>query len=212
MIFKFKKYWRKTSLKKEKDGNFLLNHIYSLKPKNFLEIGIFHGVTSRNVCELLYSIHGDNFKFTGIDLFENDNIKMNEEIAPQSKFSNPLKNIFYKYVVRLDPYSYKSVKKLLSKFKDNINILKGNSNIILKEIDTSQFDYVFLDGGHKYETVKNDLECLKNVIKNNGTIICDDYNLTYAPGIKKGIDQYIMKYNFNIKILNDRFAEITNKK
>ena len=56
------------------------------------------------------------------------------------------------------------------------------------------------------------MECLKNVIKNNGTIICDDYNLTYAPGIKKGIDEYIMKYNFNIKILHDRFAEITNKK
>jgi len=212
MILKFKKYWRKTSLKKKEDGNFLLNHIHSLKPKNFLEIGIFHGVTSRNVCELLYSIHGSNFKFTGIDLFENDSIKMNDEIAPKSKFSNPLKNIFYRYIVRLDPYSYKSVKNLLSKFKDNINILKGNSNIILKEIDTSQFDYVFLDGGHKYETVKNDLECLKNVIKNNGTIICDDYNLTYAPGIKKGIDEYIMKYNFNIKILHDRFAEITNKK
>jgi len=212
MILKFKKYWRKTSLKKKEDGNFLLNHIHSLKPKNFLEIGIFHGVTSRNVCELLYSIHGSNFKFTGIDLFENDSIKMNDEIAPKSKFSNPLKNIFYRYIVRLDPYSYKSVNNLLSKFKDNINILKGNSNIILKEIDTSQFDYVFLDGGHKYETVKNDLECLKNVIKNNGTIICDDYNLTYAPGIKKGIDEYIMKYNFNIKILHDRFAEITNKK
>ena len=212
MSIEFKKYWRKTSLKKKEDGNFLLNHIHSLKPKNFLEIGIFHGVTSRNVCELLYSIHGSNFKFTGIDLFENDSIKMNDEIAPKSKFSNPLKNIFYRYIVRLDPYSYKSVKNLLSKFKDNINILKGNSNIILKEIDTSQFDYVFLDGGHKYETVKNDLECLKNVIKNNGTIICDDYNLTYAPGIKKGIDEYIMKYNFNIKILHDRFAEITNKK
>ena len=212
MILKFKKYWRKTSLKKKEDGNFLLNHIHSLKPKNFLEIGIFHGVTSRNVCELLYSIHGSNFKFTGIDLFDYVSIKMNDEIAPKSKFSNPLKNIFYRYIVRLDPYSYKSVKNLLSKFKDNINILKGNSNIILKEIDTSQFDYVFLDGGHKYETVKNDLECLKNVIKNNGTIICDDYNLTYAPGIKKGIDEYIMKYNFNIKILHDRFAEITNKK
>ena len=90
MILKFKKYWRKTSLKKKEDGNFLLNHIHSLKPKNFLEIGIFHGVTSRNVCELLYSIHGSNFKFTGIDLFENDSIKMNDEIAPKSKFSNPL--------------------------------------------------------------------------------------------------------------------------
>ena len=211
MNIKFKKYWRKTSLKKSQDGNFLLNHIYLNKPKNFLEIGVFHGVTSRNVCELLYSIHGVNFKFTGIDLFENDTKKLNDEIAPQTKFSNPLKNIYYRYIAKSDPYSYESVQKLLIKFKDNIKIIKGNSNYTLKQINVSEFDYVFLDGGHKYETVKNDLECLTNVIKNNGTILCDDYNLMYAPGIKKGIDEYININNFNLKILNDRFAEITSK-
>jgi len=211
MKFKFKKYWRKTSFKKRDDGEFLLNHIYLRKPKNFLEIGVFHGVTSRNVCELLNSIHGNNFKFTGIDLFDLDNKQLSEEIAPQTNFSNPLKQIFYKYIIRLDPYTFESVKKLLIKFKNNINIIKGNSNLVLKQLNTSQFDYVFLDGGHKYETVKNDLQCLTNVIKNNGTILCDDYNLTYAPGIKKAIDEFSNNYNFNLKILNERFAEITNK-
>ena len=209
MIIKFKKYWRKTSLKKREDGDFLLNHIYSIKPKSFLEIGVFHGVTSRNVCELLYSIHGNNFNFTGIDLFENDKKKLNDEIAPQTKFSNPFKNIYYRYISKTDPYSYESVKKLLAKFKNNIKIIKGDSNYVLKEINISKFDYVFLDGGHKYETVKKDLECLTNIIENNGTILCDDYNLTYAPGIKKGIDEYINLNKFNLKILNDRFAEIT---
>ena len=211
MNIKFRKYWRKTSLKKIEDGNFLLNHIYSFKPKNFLEIGVFHGVTSRNVCELLYSIHGNNFKFTGIDLFETNTKILGDEIAPQIKFSNPLKNIYYRYILKTDPYSYVSVKKLLSKFKNNINIIKGDSNYILKKINISEFDYVFLDGGHKYQTVKNDLECLLKIIKNYGTIFCDDYNLTYAPGIKKAIDEFVLKYDFNLKILNDRFAEITNK-
>ena len=211
MNIRFKKYWRKTSLKETHDGNFLLNHIYSIKPKNFLEIGLFHGVTSRNVCELLYKIHGRNFKFTGIDLFKIDSYELNEEIVPQTKFSNPLKNIFYRYIARFDPYSYESVKKLLIKFDDNIKIIKGNSNEVLNKINTSEFDYVFLDGGHKYETVKNDLECLINVVKNKGIILCDDYNLTYAPGIKKAIHEYISKNNFNLKILNDRFAEITSK-
>ena len=211
MKLKFKKYWRKTSLKNKYDGNFILNHILSLKPKNFLEIGVFHGVTSRNVCELLSLIHGNNFKFTGIDLFENDSKKLNEEIAPQTNFSNPLKQIYYKYIIKSDPYTYASVAKLLLKFKNNINIIKGNSNDILKQMKVDEFDYVFLDGGHKYETVKNDLQCLTEVIKNNGTILCDDYNLSYASGIKKAIDEYISGNNFNLKILNDRFAEITSK-
>ena len=211
MDLKFKKYWRKTSLKNIKDGNFLLNHIYTLKPKNFLEIGVFHGVTSRNVCELLNLIHGNEFKFTGIDLFENDGQKLNEEIAPKTKFSNPLKNIYYRYILNLDPYSYQSVIKLLKKFKRNISILKGNSNNLLKDLEVDKFDYVFLDGGHKYETVRNDLEYLKNVVKNKGTILCDDYNLSYAPGVKKSIDEYVAKYNFKLKIYNERFAEITFK-
>ena len=204
---RFKKYWRKTSLKKEIDGNYFLNHIKQIKPKNFLEIGVFHGVTSRNVCEMLYLLHGNGFKFTGIDLFSHD-VVPKDEYVPKTKFSNPLKTIYYNYIIRLDPYSHQSVLKLLKKFEKNINIIKGNSNKILKEIP-SIFDYVFLDGGHKYETVKNDLKNLTQVINNGGIILCDDYNLSYAPGVKKAIDDYVLEKNFNLKILNSRFAEIT---
>ena len=204
---KFKKYWRKTSLKKEIDGNYLLNHIKQAKPKNFLEIGVFHGVTSRNVCEMLYLLHGNGFKFTGIDLFSHEVVSKDEYI-PKTKFSNPLKTIYYNYIIRLNPYSHQSVLKLLKKFEKNINIIKGNSNKILKEIQ-SKFDYVFLDGGHKYETIKNDLKNLTQVINNGGIILCDDYNLSYAPGVKKAIDDYVLEKNFNLKILNSRFAEIT---
>ena len=209
MKLKFKKYWRKTSLKNNNDSNFLLNHIYLAKPKNFLEIGIFHGVTSRNVCELLSLIHGNNFKYTGIDIFENDDNKLKDEMAPKTMFSNPLKNIYYKYIRRLDPYSYKSVNILLKKFKNNINIIKGDSNVILEKMNVDQFDYVFLDGGHKYETVKKDLENLTQIVNSNGTILCDDYDLSYAPGVKKAIEDFVSEKNFNLKILNSRFAEIT---
>ena len=204
---KFKKYWRKTSLKKEIDGNYLLNHIKQAKPKNFLEIGVFHGVTSRNVCEMLYFLHGNDFKFTGIDLFSHETV-LKSEYIPKTKFLNPLKTIYYNYIIRLDPYSHQSVLKLLKKFEKNINIIKGNSNKILKEIP-SKFDYVFLDGGHKYETVKNDLKNLTQVINNGGIILCDDYNLSYAPGVKKAIDEYVYNKKLNLKILHSRFAEIT---
>ena len=205
------KYWRRSSFKKEKDGNFLLNHIRQKKPKNFLEIGVFHGVTSRNVCELLYSFHGNDFKFTGIDLFVNDETLLKDEYIPKIKFSNPLKTIYYKYIIRLDPYSVDSVLRLLKKFQKNVNIIKGNSNKVLKEINVDKFDYVFLDGGHKYETVKKDLENLTQIVNNNGTILCDDYDLSYAPGVKKAIEDFVSEKNFNLKILNSRFAEITKR-
>ena len=191
MKIKYKKYWRKTSLKQKGIGDFLLNHVLEKKPKSFLEIGLFHGVTARNVCELLYLIHGNKFEFVGIDLFLNQNEISKEEFIPQNKFSNPLKTIYFKYIIRLDPYSLDSVKKLLKKFESNVNIIKGNSNKVLKEINLNKIDYVFLDGGHKFETVRNDFEYLTKVINNNGTILCDDYDLTYAPGVKKAIDEYV---------------------
>ena len=209
MKIKFKKYWRKTSFKNKEDGYFFLNHIKKIKPKNFLEIGVFHGVTSRNVCELLYLIHGNDFKFTGIDLFSNTTQISNDEFAPNTTFSNPFKIIYYRYVIRSDPYSLESVIKLLVKFKKNINIIKGNTSKVLKEINLNKVDYVFLDGGHKFETVKNDLENLTQVIHNNGIILCDDYNLSYASGVKKAIDEYVLEKKFNLNILNSRFAEIT---
>jgi len=206
---KYKKYWRKTSLKQKGIGDFFLNHVLERKPKNFLEVGVFHGVTSRNVCDLLNSIHGKDFKFTGIDLFLNKNEVDKEEFIPKTQFSNPLKTFYYKYIIRLEPYSIVSVKKLLKKYEKNINIIKGNSNYVIKKISLDEVDYVFLDGGHKYETVLNDLKSLKKVIENNGVILCDDYDLTYAPGVKKAIDEYVLLNHFNLKILHSRFAEIT---
>ena len=206
---KYKKYWRKTSLKQKRVGDLFLDLIKGKKPKNFLEIGIFHGVNARNVCELLHSIHGSDFKFTGIDIFSVDTEFSREEHIPDIKFSNPLKTIYYKYIIRRNPYSIKSVQKLLKKYKTNVNIIKGDSNQVLKKISLDKFDYVFLDGGHKYETVKGDLEFLIKVINNNGTILCDDYDLTYAPGVKKAIDEYVLDKKLNLKILHSRFAEIT---
>ena len=101
---------------------------------------------------------------------------------------------------------------MLKKFKNNVSLIKGNSNIVLKKIDMSKIDYVFLDGGHDYETVKNDLNCCSEVINNGGTILCDDYNLSYAPGVKKAIDELVEKNDFNCDFLwNTRFARLTKK-
>ena len=73
----------------------------------------------------------------------------------------------------------------------------------------SKIDYVFLDGGHEYNTVKNDLICCKEVIDNKGTVLCDDYDLTYAPGVKKAIDEFVKDNNFRCEIINNyRFAKI----
>ena len=205
---KYKKYFRKTSLKQKGHGEFFLGEIKKENPKNFMEIGVFHGVTARNVCELLHSIHKNDFKYIGLDLFE-ENEENKKEVIPNTNFKNPLKRFYFKYIKKQNPYSLDAVKDLLKKFKENIHLIKGNSNKILKKIDMSKIDYVFLDGGHDYETVKNDLECCGLVLEKNGTILCDDYNLGSAPGVKKAIDEFVNFNKLNCEIICEgRFAKI----
>ena len=111
---KYKKYFRKTSLKQKGVGEFFLDEVKLKRPKTFLEIGVFHGVTARNVCELLYKIHKDNFKYVGLDLFE-ENDENNTEVIPNTFFSNPLKKIYFNYIKKQNPYSKEAVEDLLKK-------------------------------------------------------------------------------------------------
>ena len=208
----YKKYYRKTSLKQKGVGSFFLEEILKKNPKTFLEIGVFHGVTARNVCELLYKIHGDSFSYIGLDLFEESDENKNEVIPNTTFSSNPIKHFYYRFIKRQNPYSLEAVEELLDKFKKNINLIKGNSNKVLKKIDMSKIDYVFLDGGHEYNTVLNDLNCCYEVINNNGTVLCDDYNLGSAPGVKKAINDFVKEQNFNCSIIcSGRFAKIEKK-
>ena len=205
---KYKKYFRKTSLKQKGHGDFLLDEVRKEQPKIFLEIGVFHGVTARNICELLYQTHKNDFKYIGLDLFvENEENK--NEVIPNNTFNNPLKRIYFKYIKKQNPYSLEAVKDLLKKFENNVHLIQGNSNNVLKKIDMGKIDYVFLDGGHEYNTVKNDLDNCIEVIKKGGTVLCDDYNLGSAPGVKRAIDDFVKKNQLNVEILcENRFAKI----
>jgi predicted O-methyltransferase YrrM len=207
---KYRKYFRKTSLKQKGHGETFLKEVLNKKPKSFLEIGVFHGVTARNVCELLYQIHGNDFKYVGLDLFEkSDQNKF--EVIPSTNFKNPFKKFYHQYITRQDPYSIEAVSNLLKKFKNQVHLIQGNSNQVLKKMDMSKIDFVFLDGGHEYNTVVNDLNSCIDVLKFNGSILCDDYNLGSAPGVKKAIDEFVKNNNFKCEIIcDDRFALIEN--
>lgn len=201
----YKFYFRKSSFKKDiKNAELLLNLIKENKPSNFLEIGILEGVTSRNVCELLYKINKGEFKFFGIDLFgkdiENNNQK---EFTPISnKIKNPLKWLYFKLILRMSPNSEKCVRYLLKKFNKSVQLYKGYSKDILNEINLVNIDFVFLDGGHSYLTVKEDLNLLKSKLSNNSIIICDDYDILQY-GVKRAVDE--IKKDFLFKNLG-RFA------
>lgn len=213
MNLKYKNYWRKSGLKGDW-GNIFLQHVIKSKPKNFLEIGVFCGVTARNVCNCLDKINNGNFSYTGIDLFgdkKNSNI---DEIEPNflknQKFSNPLKNLYYNFIKKENLNSISSVQKFLKKYKKNVTLVKGDTNIVLKKIDLAPIDYVFIDGGHSYDTVTNDLNFLfKHSKIKKKIILCDDYGAkSRIAEVVRSIDDFVNLNKLQVNIIKDRFAEI----
>ena len=206
---KFKYYLRKSSFKKDLDSaNILINQIEIYKPKNFLEIGVFQGVTSRNICEVLDKIHKGKFLFHGIDLFENTNkdIDNNEMTHKHNKLSNPFKHLIFNIILKKNLFSLESISDFLKKFKDNIFLYKGFSHDQLLKIDLSTIDMIFLDGGHSYETVRSDLSIILESIKKEKIIICDDYDQVNY-GVKQAVDELRNKVK-QIKLLNKRLVKI----
>jgi predicted O-methyltransferase YrrM len=206
---KFKFYLRKSSFKKDKESaQILLNEIKNYKPKNFLEVGVFQGVTSRNVCEMLKKIHDNNFKYYGVDIFEDSDLKtdLKESTLKSNKISNPFKHLIFNIILKKNLNSFESVRKLLEKFESNIFLIKGYSHEALLKIDISEIEFVFLDGGHSYETVKEDLRLILKDIKKNMIIICDDYDQG-GYGVKRAVDE-LKNQVTDIINLNDRLVKI----
>ena len=210
---KYKSYWRKSGLK-GKWGDVFLERLLKHNPKNVLEVGVFCGVTARNTCDLLNKINEKNFSYIGVDLFGGDQSEKKDENKPKflkdQKFSNPLKNIYYNYILRENLNSVQSVSRLLKGYRDNIRLIAGDTNKVLKEIDLQNIDFTFLDGGHSYQTVINDLTILYRSMKDKKKVIlCDDYGKeSYIPEVEKAINDFKKKKNIKLNLIENRFAEI----
>jgi len=213
--FKYKEYWRKAGLKKH-FGQILIDIVKDQNPQNFLEIGVFTGVTARNICELLSLSNNGKFYYLGIDLFEDFEDAISTEVVPEflikkQNFSNPLKSLVYNFLLREKLNSLESVSKFLKKFGKNIELKKGNSLDILKKIDLKIFDMIFVDGGHSYETVKFELNIILKNVNDNCLVICDDYIHAEAIGVKKAVDESVREELYNFKVVANRFACLTKK-
>lgn len=102
-------------------------------------------------------------------------------------------------------------KETLSKFKnrDNVEIIREYSDVAAKKIEDGSLDWVYIDAGHTYEDVKQDLESYYPKVKSGGYIFGDDYN----PKVWKGLVTAVNEF-FNSKgelVNNDKFQFIVRK-
>ena len=213
---KYNYYWRKSGLKKPYGDNFL-SLVEEYKPKNVLEIGVFCGVTSRNICELLKTNFGNDFRYYGLDLFGSTKTSSVDEIEPKflenQKFSNPLKTLYYNFIKKENLNSKISVQNFLKKFSQNIELIEGDTRVTLEKVPLSEIDFVFLDGGHSYDTVLSDLQKLYDNMKNNSKIVCDDFaGITKIESVEKAIKDFANNNKINLEEKFKRFALLNVEK
>lgn len=135
---------------------------------------------------LLFSEFPNNGKFLEIGVYKGSVLALSQLCAKQlNKTINsfglsPLDNVGDKYS-NYDKTNYlESIKLLFSMLNlrtDTTKIIKGLSNneeVKSKTSTYGPYDMIYIDGGHDYDTVVNDINFAKNNLKQNGYLVMDD--------------------------------------
>ena len=127
-----------------------------------IEIGTFTGEST--------VIFGDHFaKVIGIDPMLQDYDKQD----PTSKFNfNEVLDMFNDRV----------------KNHNNISLIQKTSDDAVKELDSQTYDFIYIDGIHQYENVKQDIINYLPMVKKGGVIGGHDYGPSW-PGVRQAVDE-----------------------
>ena len=172
-----------------------------LKAQNWrfiiIEIGVYRGVRAKEMIQAA-QIFNKNIEYFGFDLFEMINQKIQKK---------ELSKI---------PYSKKDIKNNLSKYA-KVKLFKGYTSKTLDKLKNKKVDLIFIDGGHRLNTIKNDWNKSKKFQKKNTIIIFDDYYLDNKKIIKNfgcnlvvnKIDE--KKYSKKLFFFTDRFVHLKQR-
>lgn len=82
----------------------------------------------------------------------------------------------------------------------------GDDLILLKSFSDGYFDWVYLDTAHEYEETVNELELLKDKVKDGGIISGDDWrpDPKHAHhGVCKAVNEFCEKYGWKVAKLDN---------
>lgn len=132
----------------------------------FVEIGAWKGKSAMFMAEKIKSSK-KNIRFYTIDIFEYTK-EYDEQNIGKSFYEETLKNL-----KPLEIYT---------------QVLKGTSESFSYQFENESIDFLFIDGDHTYESVKNDIFLWFPKIKKGGIISGHDY--TEPCGVKKAVDEF----------------------
>ena len=77
----------------------------------------------------------------------------------------------------------------LMRFFPQLHIVKTTSLIASQLFDKEYFDLIFLDAGHQYQSVVEDIKAWFPLIKKDGFLTGHDYGEKHYPGVEKAVNK-----------------------
>jgi len=151
---------------------------------NVLEIGSFEGRSS-----IFFINYFNNINLICVDTWE----KTDQETDKEMQI-----NIDFRIVEKNFDNNIKS-------YGSNIKKYKSTSKTFFENNDFKNFDFIFVDGCHKYEDVINDATSSFKSLKKGGFILFDDLNWFYYKNLKENpsyaINKFLKNFQNQIEII-----------
>jgi predicted O-methyltransferase YrrM len=86
----------------------------------------------------------------------------------------------------------------VAEYGKRVTKLKGKSHDCLATFSKrSKFDFIYIDGHHTYEAVKQDIALAWPLLKAGGLMIFDDYD-NAAFGVRQAVDEFLVGLNIEV--------------
>lgn len=164
--------------------NIILDKIKDIKSPVGAEIGVNKGVTTDFLLKSrldLNLIGVDPYKLFGYDACY--------------PYGSGAKQHDYQTQQNMDDL-YNTTVKLLSPYGNRINLIRKTSVEASKDVEDNSLDFVFIDGNHFYDFVREDILAWSKKVKVGGYIIGHDYNendVDHKNGVCAAVNEFFTK-------------------
>ena len=155
-----------------------------LKHLKGIEIGVYEGDNAAKILNFL-------------------NIKKLYLVDPWREYVN---NLDYGKIVdnqKTQDERYEFVKKRFQK-NSEVEILRMDSAAAVKLFPDNFFDFIYIDGDHSYEAVKNDLHMWHPKLKKYGVMCGDDFSHISGRGVIEAVQEFSFEKKLIIQTMGSK--------